>query len=156
MRAGVCLQYRRNLQVGAFLSMFVYTTAAWAQTFGWSQINDFTKPFFGGASLTVLAMAAAGTLIGFALTPPLEKRKNLYILIPANTFMSAWTLVLMQEWGYLTVSPIALPPLAGVTAAFGVVIIPALFKPDVTGVAIDAIKGLIGRIFNRPPPGGTQ
>ncbi len=154
MSAGPCRRYRRNLRAGAILSLLVYSSAAWAQTFGWSAINDITKPFFGGATLTMLAMAAAGTLIGFALTPPVEKRRNLYILIPSNTVVSAWTLVLLQEWGYLKVSALAAPPLAGMMAIIGVVAIPIIFNrlPEFTAVAVDGIKAAIGRFFNRPAP----
>lgn len=134
----------------------LYSFSAIAQTFGWSQINDITKPFFGGATLTVLAMAMTGTLIGFAMTPPVEKKRNLYMLIPACTILSSWSMMLMQEWDYFKVSAIMLPPLAGVVAAVGVVLLPALFKPDVTAAVIEAIKGAIGRVFNRPPSGGDK
>lgn len=156
MITGTCLRYRRNLLVGATASLLVYSAAAVAQTYGWSEINNFPAPIFGGATLTVLAMALTGTLIGLGLTPPVEKRKNLYILIPACTIMSSWALMLSQEWGYLKVSPLGLPPLAGILAAAGVVIIPALFKPDMTNLIIEAIKDLFRRIFNRPSSGGSR
>lgn len=153
-----CLKYRRNLNIGAAVSLLVYSAAATAQTYGWSQINDLTKTLFGGATVTVLAMALTGTLIGLGLTPPVEKRKNLYILIPACTILSAELLMYAVDRGWLGISsPVMLPPLACIVSAVGVSIIPRLFKPDVTTAVVDAIKSAIGRVFNRPPPsGGTS
>lgn len=45
MTAALCRRYRRNLRVGALLSLYVYSATAIAQTYGWSEINDITKPF---------------------------------------------------------------------------------------------------------------
>lgn len=92
-------------------------------------------------------MALTGTLIGLGLTPPVEKRKNLYITVPACTILSAVFLMHVQgRVSWLTVKDVVmLPPVACLVAAFGVVIIPALFKPETTGLVIKAIRAFLAR-----------
>lgn len=148
---GPCAQYRRNLSVGALISLMAYSATALAQTFGWTQLNDLPKPFFGGATFVVLAMAAAGTFAGLAIAPPIKGRRNLLVFIPSTTILSSWTLVVARDMGYLKVSDLVLPPMAGLLAAIAVVLLPLLFQPDVAGAFVKALKEAFGRFFNRPP-----
>jgi hypothetical protein len=120
------------MRAGATFCLLVYAGAAWSATLptnviNLTVINDITRPFFG-VPLTVLAMAATGALIGAGYTEPVESRKKLYTLTLANTLFAAWFVVLIPEWRGWSVSPVALPPLAGVIAAINCVFVPAMFK----------------------------
>lgn len=146
MSMAMCRHYRRVLAGGALACLGVYTGTVSAETFGLSSFNDITTPLFG-VPLTVLAMAAAGSLIGFAYTPPLESRKKLYTLALANTILAAWFVVLIPEWQNWIIKPILLPPLAGLTAAANCIFIPMIFARLPT-----FFSGLIDYIFHRPKP----
>lgn len=146
MSATRCRHYRRTLRVGAVACLAVYGGTVSAQTLGLAGFNEITTPFFG-VPLTVLAMAAAGSLIGFAYTPPLESRQKLYTLAMANTVLAAWFVVLIPEWQGWTIKPVLLPPLAGLTAAANCIIVPMIFKR-----LPDFFTGLMDRVFNRTKP----
>lgn len=140
----ICRLYRVNLQLGATLLMMLYATAAIA-----SSAISVPLPFFN-VPLTVLAMAGAGSLVGFAYAPPVESRKKLYTYALSNTLIASWLVVLIPEWRSWTVSEVALPPLAGMIAAASVVIVPIAFKrlPEVFTLLLD-------RYFKKAP-GGEQ
>lgn len=141
-----CRHYCQTMRAGAIVCLAVYAGAVSAQTFGLTSLNEITTPFFG-VPLTVLAMAAAGSLIGFAYTPPLESRQKLYTLAMANTVLAAWFVVLIPEWQGWSIKPILLPPLAGLTGAASVIIVPMMFKR-----LPDFFTGIMDRIFNRTKP----
>lgn len=138
-----CRYYRRTLTAGVVACLVVYAGAVSAQTFGF---NDISRPLFG-VPLTVLAMAAAGSLIGFAYTPPVESRKKLYTMALANTILAAWFVVLVPAWQGWEIKPLLLPPLAGITAAANVIVVPMLF-----GRLPDFFTGIMDRVFNRTKP----
>lgn len=95
---------------------------------------------------TVLISAFAGSLVGMAYTPAVDSRKQLYIVVLANTLLSSWFVVLLPEWRGWSVSLVAQPPFAGVLATVNCFLVPALFKrlPDV-------VERYLDRIFNRGP-----
>lgn len=158
MSAHICVRYRDNLFAAAVFCFCLYTGAAIAQEvgvpprFSGEQVNNLTVPFFG-VPLTVLAMAACGAFIGAGYTPPVESRKKLFTLTFANTMFAAWFVVLIPEWRGWSVSPVAMPPLAGVIAAANCVVVPAIFKrlPDAASAWVDALSSALGRFFNRTP-----
>lgn len=123
--ADLCRMYRQNLKFGAIFFFMLYASSAAAQVA--FSINGLSVPVLG-VPLTVLAMAAAGSLVGFAYTPPVESRSRLYTLALANTMLATWFVVLIPEWRGWVVSPVAQPPLAGVMAAANCVVVPMLFK----------------------------
>lgn len=148
-------RYQDNLRIASIAATYVACLLYSAQVFaaGQDKFYDIPLPFLN-VPLTVLATAFAGTLVGMAYTPAVESRKRLYIIVMANTLLSAWAVVLLPEWREWTISPVALPPFAGVLAAVNCFVAPALFKrlPSAAGEFVD-------RIFNRrgsPPPGSQQ
>lgn len=134
------------MQVASSLCLVLYASVAYAQ-FRMSVV----VPGFG-VPLTVLVMALAGSLVGFAHMPPVEPRKKLYTMIIANTVIAAWTVVLLPEWRGWTVSEVAQPPLAGVLAVLSVVLVPLIIKR-----LPEAASGIIDRLlqkFFKPNSGG--
>lgn len=144
MSRAICANYRRNLDVAAVLCFSLYAGTVAAQTL--AGVNEITTPLFG-VPLTVLAMAAAGSLIGFAYTPPLESRQKLYTLAAANTILAAWFIVLVPEWQGWVLKPIIMPPLAGLVAAANCIIVPMIFKR-----LPEFFTGVMDRVFNRRAP----
>jgi hypothetical protein len=146
-----CRYYRANLTVAAILSLMLYSSVAWAQ-----QTRLIDAPIWAlGVPLTVLVMAFAGSLVGFAHMPPVTPRKKLYTMIATNTLVASWSVVLLPEWRGWTVSAVAQPPLAGVLAVVSVVIVP-LFMSKLPAGAGGLIDRFFARIFKTTPGGGTQ
>lgn len=132
----LCLFYKRNLHIGAGITAMLYAGAAWAQA--WRGVNDLTIPFFG-LPLTGIAMAATGTLIGFAHIDPINSRKKLYTLMTANTVLASWLSVLVPHWMEWSIPAALVPPFTGVFASATVVLSPIVIKraPDIVGRFLD-------------------
>lgn len=113
--------------MAAVACLSMYVGAAAAQTFGLSRINDVTRPFFGGAPLTVVVMALAGSLIGFSMLPPLESRKKLYTLVLGNTCIAVVATVLIPTWKHWVIDPVMQPPIALVAAVVMVKAFPVVW-----------------------------
>lgn len=148
-QTAVCQNYQHNLRVAAGLCTLFYSGMAAAQFSLGMSVPGF------GVPLTVLAMAFAGSLIGFAHMPPVSPRRKLYTLMAGNTVLAAWFVVLIPEWREWTVSPVAQPPLAGLLAVLSVVLVPLMIKrlPDAATAAIDKV---LDRAFKPTPGGGPQ
>lgn len=142
-----CLHYRRNLLLASFACLCLYASSAWAQTVS---MNGVSVPLFG-VPLTVLAMAAAGSLVGFAYGQPVQSRKALYAFAFANTLIGAWAAVLIPEWRGWEVSPMAQPPLAGALAAVARFTVPA-FIEGIPAV-VRRLMGAIGNAAQAPKAG---
>lgn len=139
----ICSRYRTNMRAAALLALWAACVLYSAQVLASPNFYDVPLPFLN-VPLTVLATAFAGTLVGMAYTPSVESRQKLYVVVMANTLLSAWAVVLLPEWRGWSISPVALPPFAGVLAAVNCFLVPALFKrlPDAAEKAVD-------RLFNR-------
>lgn len=153
MAGNICRNYKRNMLMGAAICLSIYagTTLAAVSTYNFANVNNVTVPLFG-VPLTVLAMAAAGAMVGSGYTDPVESRKKLYTLTLANTIFAAWFVVLIPAWQGWSILPIALPPLAGVIAAVNCILIPAAFKrlPSFVNKWLDKVSN--GNITLTPPP----
>ena len=78
-----------------------------------SSINNWSVPFFN-VPMTVVAMAALGSLLSFAWGEREEKKSRLYMTALASTFMGIITVAVfpdMMGWEWVN-DPIK-PPLAG-------------------------------------------
>lgn len=79
-------------------------------------INDWSVPLFG-VPLTVIGMAAAGAYLSYAYGKPEPKRKKLYTMAIANTFLAAVCVAVLPSWlGWEWTNSRIEAPLAGLFA----------------------------------------
>lgn len=139
MAADICLNYRRNLAVAAFLCGLAYSSVAVAQTL--EGINAVSITLLG-VPLTSLFMSAVGTLIGFIHIKPLSSRRRLYFGIAGHTVLAAWLTALVPRWQKWDVPPELIPPMAGLFAVCSVIFVPVVVEhgPEV-------LRSFLGRFF---------
>lgn len=78
-----------------------------------SSINNWSVPFFN-VPMTVVSMAALGSLLSFAWGEREEKKSRLYLIALASTFMGIITVAVFPDMmGWEWVSDPIKPPLAG-------------------------------------------
>lgn len=113
--------------------------------------NEVSTPMLG-VPLTVLGTAAGGALASFAYGIPEATRMRLFFLAISNTFIGALGVAVLPVWlGWQWVTPVLLPPVAGLLAFVARWVIPLVVE-----LAPQWIRNWIGSLGKtNPPQGGT-
>lgn len=104
------------------------TTGAGAAGLSWvAIINEWSVQLFS-VPLTVVGMAAAGTLLSFGYGPKSESRKKIYLEAMFVTFVSVCAVAVIPNVMDWTIKPELQAPTAGVIGALGRFAVDPLIK----------------------------